>query len=116
MYLVGNKSDIYDNTAGSQAPEVSAEEGEKVAVEIGADAHCEVSAKTGEGIDSLFEDIALTLHECDNGEEADDHSFSLKRRKKNKPKNVFDDFNGKDLMDQDILNCACSKKSNGCCA
>lgn len=54
-------------------------------MEIGADAHCEVSAKTGEGIESLFEDIALTLHECDNGDNTDDHSFSLKRRKKNKP-------------------------------
>ena len=65
MYLVGNKNDIYDNTIGSQAPEVSAEEGEQVSLKIGADAHFEVSAKTGEGIESLFQEIALGLHDND---------------------------------------------------
>ena len=106
VYLVGNKSDIYDNTVGSQQVEVSNQEGEEARISIGAEELHEVSAKTGEGVNTLFENIALALHDCDVGDNSDDHSFSLHKKKRNKKTaDYYDDLNQTGVIDSNVNHC-----------
>ena len=60
--LVGNKSDLEDERAFTQA------EAESVANSLGS-SYTEVSAKTGEGIEQLFKEIAKAMPIHTNDEE-----------------------------------------------
>lgn len=54
--LVGNKTDLIEGR------EVEYEEGERKKIELKLDGFCEVSAKTGVGIEKLFKDISRILY------------------------------------------------------
>ena len=54
--LVGNKTDL------KEGREVEKEEGLKIKNELQLDGFCEVSAKTGDGIEKLFKDITRILY------------------------------------------------------
>ena len=59
LVLIGNKTDLEDFR------EVSKQEGLELAKQIGA-LFWETSAKTGENVQAVFEDICKTLDESDN--------------------------------------------------
>ena len=63
-----------------------------------------MSAKTGEGVDTLFKDIALTLHESD--EPSEDNSFSLHKKNRNYKKRAgdfYEDLNKTGAVDPNYV-------------
>ena len=82
--------------------EISFSQGKRFAKEIGAENAYEVSAKTGEGVNSLFEEIAISLH-GDERKAEDDTSISLHKRRKNAA-DFYDDLNQTGEVDPEKIN------------
>ena len=102
MFLVGNKLDLYESSDDSRGIEISFSQGKRFAKEIGAENAYEVSAKTGEGVNSLFEEIAISLH-GDGRREDDETSISLHKRKRNTA-DFYDDLNQTGEVDPEKIN------------
>jgi len=65
--LVGTKADLRDANLADEHSDtktkITKERGQELAKEIGASAYCEVSAKTGEGLQALYETAVRTVLE-----------------------------------------------------
>lgn len=60
MTTIGNKSDDIERA------EVNKKDHEELAAKVGAHIHMQVSAKTGQNVDKMFEQIGLELLKRDN--------------------------------------------------
>ena len=99
--MVGNKVDLYDNSNAREI-EISFAEGQRFAKKINAENFFEVSAKSGEGVSSLFEELAISLHN-EGKKKDDDSSISLHKRRRNTA-DYYDDLNETGEVDPEKIN------------
>ena len=104
IFIAGNKSDLADQRG------VSEEEGESLAQELGASFY-ETSAKTGENVRTLFDDLAKKLIGVDNNDVEDIQKKGLKLKHVE-----TDDDAGKDPNSMNQPGDSTKKKSGkNCC-
>lgn len=87
MILVGNKVDLRDSNvedphANGEGRPVTHEEGQDLADELGCVAYCEVSAKTGKGLNNVFETAVRVVLESRAQQAAPQSKSSSKDKKK----------------------------------